>query len=87
MSEKKKRKRMHGTVAKVIPSLHPGEVEKAEIDIHDAEPLYREVRVENEVTDEDGNKARLKSGTEVDIIIEAKEEATAHQPTELKHRK
>ena len=38
MSGKKKRKRMRGTVAKVIPSLHDGE-EKAEIDIHGADPL------------------------------------------------
>jgi hypothetical protein len=56
MSGKKKRRKMRGTVAKVIPSLHDGE-EKAEINIHGADPLYREVRVDNEVMDEDGTSS------------------------------
>jgi hypothetical protein len=85
MSGKKKRKRMRGTVAKVIPSLHDGE-EKAEIDIHGADPLYREVRVDNEVTDEDGNTAQLKPGSEVDVVIEAADDATVSKPIDPKHR-
>ena len=71
---------MRGTVTKVISSRHPHDAEKAEIDIHDAEPLYKEVRVENELTDEHGDKARLKPGAEVDVIIEAPEDATISKP-------
>ena len=80
----KKRKRMRGSVAKVIPPLHPDHIEKAEIDIHDADPLYREVRVVNEVMDDDGNTARLKSGSEVEIVIDATEDATVSKAAEPK---
>jgi len=86
MSEKKRRKRMRGRVAKVIPSQGTTDPERAEIEVHEAEPLYREVRVENEVTDEDGNTARLKPGAQVDIVIEATDDATTSKPTETKHR-
>jgi hypothetical protein len=47
-------------VAKVIKSPHPSLPEKAEIDIHDADHLYREIRVDNELTDDAGEKASLK---------------------------
>ena len=86
MSGKKKRKRMRGRVAKVIPFQGPTDPEKAEIEVHEAEPLYREVRVENEVTDEDGNTARLRPGALVDIVIEAPDDATTSKATETKHR-
>ncbi len=47
----KKRKKLQGTVQKVIePSL--GQPEKAQIAIPEADDLYREIRIENEVTDE-----------------------------------
>ena len=77
MSSKKKRKRMHARVSKVMPSMHGDGKESAQIDIHEADPLYREVRVENELTDEDGKKTRLKPGEEVEVVIEAREDATA----------
>jgi hypothetical protein len=48
----KKRKKLRGTVAKVIKSSHPSQPDKAEIDIHEADDLYREIRVDNELTDE-----------------------------------
>lgn len=67
----KKRKRMKGKVQKVITSVPPTEPEKVQINIEEAEDLYREIRVENEVTDEAGNKAKLKAGVEVDVVIEA----------------
>ena len=51
--------------------LHPNQPEKAEISIHEAEDLYREIRVDNELVDEDGKTAALKPGAEVDVIVEA----------------
>jgi len=86
MSSRKKHKRLRGTVTKVIPSHHSEYSEKAEISVHDADPLYREVRVENELADEGGDKARLKPGAEVDVIIEAPEDATTPRRSETKHR-
>ena len=60
--------------------LHPNQPEKAEIAIHEAEDLYREIRVENELVDEDGEKASLKPGAEVDLILEADSDATLKKP-------
>jgi hypothetical protein len=67
----KKRKTMRGTVDKIIKPEFSGEPEKAQIDIHDAEHLYREIRIENEVTDDKGEKGKLKPGAQVDVIVEA----------------
>ena len=66
----KKRKKLHGSVKKVIKPLGPSEPEKAEIDIQEADELYREIRIENVVTDEKGRKDSLQKGEEVDVILE-----------------
>ena len=76
MSLKKKRKKLHGTVEKVIKSTLPGEPEKAQIGLEEADDLYREIRVENVLTDENGEKVRLKPGAEVDVVVEADTDAT-----------
>ena len=65
-----------GVVHKVIKSPHPSVPEKAEIEVKGADDLYREIRVENALTDKDGDKVRLKEGAEVDVIIQADEEDT-----------
>ncbi|MBV8051803.1 MAG: hypothetical protein JOZ80_11480 [Acidobacteriaceae bacterium] len=72
----RKRKKFHGTVEKIIKSPAPTEPEKAQIEIEGADHLYREIRVENVVADENGEQARLKPGAEVDVIVEAEPEAT-----------
>jgi hypothetical protein len=78
----KKRKKLRGTVQKIIESVHPGEPDTAQIYIHEAEDLYREIRVENVLTDEgNAEKVGLKPGTEVDIIVEADSSATMKKPT------
>jgi hypothetical protein len=86
MSSKKTRKRMRATVGKVIAPFHRDGREKAQINIPEADPLYQEVRITNELTDEDGNKARLKPDADVDVVIEASEDATTSDPPEPKHR-
>ena len=79
----KKRKRLQGTVQKVIKPAIPSEPEKAQIDIHEGEDLYREIRIENVVTGENGEKARLKPGAKVDVIVEADSSATIKKPENL----
>jgi hypothetical protein len=74
------RKKLRGTVAKVVKPLHPNQPEKAEIAIHEADDLYREIRVDNELVGEDGEKAALKPGAEVDVIVEADSDATLKKP-------
>ena len=75
-----KRKKLQGTVQKVIKPANPSEPEKAQIDIQGADDLYREIRIENEVMDEAGRKARLKQGENVDVIVEADSSATLKKP-------
>lgn len=66
-----KKRKLHGSVKKVIKPVHPSDPEKVEIDIHEAEDLYRDIRIDNVVTNGDGVKDKLKQGEDVDIILEA----------------
>jgi len=66
---------LRGTVEKVIPPFHPSMPEKAEVSVEGADELYREIRVENTLTDENGNEVSLKPGAQVDVTIEADADA------------
>ena len=76
----KKRKRLQGTVQKVIKPINPAQPEKAQIDIQEAEDLYREIRIDNELTSDTGDKVQLKEGAKVDVIVEADSSATLKKP-------
>ena len=65
-----------GTVQKIIHSPDPSVPEKAEIAVEGADELYREIRIENTLTDEKGHEVKLKPGAEVDVTIEAEPSAT-----------
>ena len=65
-----------GTVEKIIKSLFPREPEKAQIAVEGADHLYKEIRIENILTDKDGEKVQLKPGAEVKVTVEAEPEAT-----------
>jgi hypothetical protein len=75
-----KRRQMHGTVQKIIQPVIANQAEKVQIEINEADDLYKEIRVENEVTGEDGTKATLKPGADVKIIVEADSSATLKKP-------
>lgn len=65
-----------GRVEKIIKSPDPSEPEKAEISVERADTLYREIRIENSLTDENGDEVRLKKGAEVEVTVEAEKDAT-----------
>ena len=65
-----------GTVEKIIPPIASTEPEKAQITVEGAEHLYREIRVENNLKDADGNDVSLKKGATVEVTIAADPEAT-----------
>lgn len=65
-----------GTVEKIIPSPHPSEPEKGQIDIEDGNDLYKEIRIENALQDEDGNEVALKEGAEVEVTVAADKKDT-----------
>ena len=64
---------------KIIKPAYPSEPEKAQIAVEGADHLYREIRIENTLTDENGDKVRLKQGAEVEVTIAAQPEATTPQ--------
>jgi hypothetical protein len=80
--EKSSRKRkgstsLPGTVERVIkPFPGSGEPEKAQITVNGADDLYRELRVPNQLRDENGNKVKLEKGTEVEVKIESEDAVT-----------
>lgn len=76
----KRRKKLRGTVKKIIRPYNPDEPEKAEVDIHEADPLYREIRIENVVKADNGQEERLRQGAHVDVILEADSDATTKKP-------
>jgi ribosomal protein L9 len=64
-----------GTVDKIIPAIG-STTEKAQIRVDGAEPLYREIRVDNTLHNVGGEDVSLKLGAEVKVTIEAKPAAT-----------
>jgi predicted DNA-binding antitoxin AbrB/MazE fold protein len=76
----KKRKKLPGTVNKIIKPVVSSEPERAQIDLEGAEDLYREIRVENTLTDDNGEEVHLKEGAQVDVSIEADTDATLKKP-------
>jgi hypothetical protein len=79
----KKRRKLKGTVEKIIKS-HDGGSEKAQINITDADDLYREIRITNEWTNQTGDKTGVKTGSEVDVTLEAPDsDPTLKKPADL----
>ena len=70
-----------GTVDKIIPPLKRGQVEKAQISVEGAEPLYQEIRIENSLQSPNGDKVRLKVGAEVEVTVEAADNAVTKSET------
>ncbi|HEY1799796.1 MAG TPA: hypothetical protein VGG46_02580 [Terriglobales bacterium] len=67
---------LNGTVEKIIKPAHPEETEKAQITVEGADHLYRELRIENILKDEQGNEVSLKPGAEVEVTVEADRNGT-----------
>jgi hypothetical protein len=65
-----------GIVQKIISPPCPEAPEKAQILVESADHLYRELRLENRLTNEDGEQVKLKPGAEVEVTIAADEAQT-----------
>jgi hypothetical protein len=61
---------MPGTVDKLVPSPTPSLPEKAQISIA-GDQGYRDLRIENSLTDEHGDEVKLKKGAHVDVTVTA----------------
>ena len=65
-----------GKVEKIIPGVKSLIPEKAQIAVEGAEHLYKEIRVENTLVDENGQAVSLKPGAKVEVTVEADKSAT-----------
>jgi hypothetical protein len=63
---------MLGTVTDIIPSPFPGQSERAQIGVDAADHGFRDLRIENTLTDEHGDDVRLKKGARVDLTVTAR---------------
>jgi hypothetical protein len=66
-----------GTVEKIISPPYLTIPEKAQIVVQGADDLYREIRIDNALTDEKGGRVSLKKGAEVEVTVEADPQATS----------
>jgi hypothetical protein len=69
-----------GVVQKIIKPIVPQAKEKAEIAVEGADHLYREIRIDNKLTDEEGRPVKLKPGAEVAVTVEAEASQTVQAP-------
>jgi hypothetical protein len=76
-----------GTVEKIIKPVHPSLPEKAQIAVENADDLYREIRIDNALTDQNGEPVRLKQGAPVEVTVEANPKDTDEPKAEEEHPK
>lgn len=67
---------MPGTVDKIIPSHSHRQPEKAQIGVERAARRYRNLRIENTLTDENGDEVKLKKGAHVEVTVEAEDQTS-----------
>jgi hypothetical protein len=76
-----------GTVEKIIPPSSPLEAETVQIRVESADELYREVRIENTLIDETGQRDSLTLGSPVEVTITADPDCTIVQSRTPSFRK
>jgi hypothetical protein len=62
---------MAGIVDKIVPSPRPGQPEQAQIAVDGAARRYRNLRIDNTLTDEHGDDVKLEKGARVDVTVTA----------------
>jgi hypothetical protein len=60
-----------GTVEKIIKPPLPSMPEKAQITVEGGDHLYREIRIDNTLTNDKGEEVSLKQGAHVEVTVEA----------------
>jgi hypothetical protein len=76
--KKKSKTTKPGRVEKIIKPPHPRMPEKAQIAVDGADDLYKEIRIENALENEEGETVKLKEGASVDVTIEAEPKETVN---------
>ena len=58
-----------GIVAKIVPSPSSSKPEKAQISVDVPDRRYRNLRIDNALTDEHGDDVKLKKGAHVEVTV------------------
>jgi hypothetical protein len=64
-----RRSTLPGTVGKIIPSSSSSKPEKAQIAVDGPDRGYRDLCIENTLTDEHGDDVKLKKGAHVEVTV------------------
>jgi hypothetical protein len=64
-------KTVPAVVNKVLPAKYPNTPDKVEVSISAADPLFKEVRLENALNTPDGQTVALRGGARLDVTFEA----------------
>src|SRR5581483_669379 len=62
---------LRATAGHTIKPLTPSEIEKVELHLTDADPLYSEIRIENCFVDDCGNTLAVKPNASLDVKLQA----------------
>jgi hypothetical protein len=60
---------MQGTVEKIVPASGSKQPEKAQVTVDVPDRKYRNLRIENSLTDEHGDDVKLKKGAHVEVTV------------------
>ncbi|HXM67990.1 MAG TPA: hypothetical protein VN911_14750 [Candidatus Acidoferrum sp.] len=63
---------MPGTVERIIISPSPNEPEKAQITLKERDHVFREIRIDNTLKNENGDDVSLKLSARVKVTVKAK---------------
>jgi uncharacterized protein YfaS (alpha-2-macroglobulin family) len=69
---------MSGTVDKIIPSPQSSQPDQANIIVDVPDKRYRNLRIENTLTDEHGDDVSLKKGAQVDVTLTSTDPNNRH---------
>jgi hypothetical protein len=69
---------MSGTVDRIIPSPRPSQPKQANIIVDVPDKRYRDLRIENTLTDEHGDDVSLKKGAQVEVTFTVKDPNDRH---------
>ena len=70
---------LSGTVQRIIVSQLPNKPDKAQINVAGSDPLHRELRIANSLTNKNGEDLRLKPGQTVEVTVEANTKDTTSE--------
>jgi hypothetical protein len=75
-----------GTVDKIVKPRAPGEREQAQIEVEGADHIYKEIRIENALTDDLGQEVRMEPGDKVNITIASGRSPVRCERHEVAHK-